>query len=264
VANDATDEEDPEPTGDTTDAKVLRLLRAAPALVGYERDRLLALPECANELVVKAAHFTMGGKIREDEALDRVRAAIEDVDRKVTASLMTPHPMPGPKAAELLLSFAWTNLGKSREDWSRRKAPASSPGSDESKNADRTLEVFGEVYADRKKRDFVRAPGDERKAADVAAEAQRHAQKLHISGGEIVRHWAKGYLADKDPFVADKDHPFALFASRIGQYGLPRSPQATPKPQAPPPPEGEPGPIPRDFVDKIRTSPTDAGKEHAA
>jgi hypothetical protein len=102
------------------------------------------------------------------------------------------------------------------------------------------LDVFAEAWSNSKGRDFVRTPADERKALDLVAPAREHSKKLRVQGREIIRHWAKGYLADEDPFVAGKDHPFALFVGRIGQYGLPgpesskpaRAPQEPPAPRA--------------------------------
>lgn len=106
------------------------------------------------------------------------------------------------------------------------------------------LETFAEVWGARKKRAFVRTHSDEKKASDLVEPAREAGQRLKLRPSVIVRHWTAGYVDDTEPFVADKDHPFALFVSRINQYGFPKGPgskrspaaiAAGPAPVGPPP-----------------------------
>ncbi len=114
------DGEDPEPTPDTTDGKVLAVLRASPPLAQCEREGL-RLTQCALDLTVEVGKFTLSGKLRDDEAMERVTAAIADVAGKVQASNATTSPLSPDKVARLLATFAYTNLGKSRDAWVAEK-----------------------------------------------------------------------------------------------------------------------------------------------
>ena len=126
-ARDEDQGEDPEPTPDTTDGKILAALRAAPPLAQCEREGL-RLAQCALDLTVEVGKFTMGGKVHDDEAMERVTAAIADVAGKVQASNATTSPLSPDKVARLLATFAYTNLGKSREAWTAEKNRGRSNG----------------------------------------------------------------------------------------------------------------------------------------
>lgn len=105
----------------------------------------------------------------------------------------------------------------------------------------RVLEVFGEVWAQRKRGVFVVSSGDEEHAATLVSLAKPHVSKPN-EGSAIVRHWAERYLADTDSFVANPEHPLRLLPSRVTKYGLPkqkRPPAAKPTAAVPvyvPPP----------------------------
>ena len=114
------DGEDPEPTSDTTDGKILAALRGAPPLARCEREGL-RLTQCALDLTVEVGKFTLSGKLRDDEAMERVTAAIADVSGKVQASNATTSPLSPDKVARLLATFAYTNLGKPRDAWAAEK-----------------------------------------------------------------------------------------------------------------------------------------------
>jgi hypothetical protein len=106
------------------------------------------------------------------------------------------------------------------------------------------LAVFGETWAAKKRRDFVKSDGDERHAATIVEAAWDHASRLKMRPRDIVRHWAERYLADTDKFVADPEHPLRLLPSRLTSYGLPKKPVPPKEPPSgstaplePPPPD---------------------------
>jgi hypothetical protein len=115
----------------------------------------------------------------------------------------------------------------------------------------RVLEVFGEVWAQRKRGVFVVSDGDDEHAATLVSLAKPHATKPN-EGSAIVRHWAERYLADADPFVANQEHPLRLLPSRVSKYGLPKAkkPQVAKAPREPEPPACAPPP---EFLKHVAT-----------
>lgn len=119
-----------------------------------------------------------------------------------------------------------TYLGNARR-YDRPERPAergSEPGATHP-DAPIVLDVFEEVWSAKKGREYVRSLSDERKAVELVAGAREAAKRLGIQPRDVIRHRVGEYLRDADPFVADKDHPFALFVVRINQYGLPKPPR---------------------------------------
>lgn len=113
-----------------------------------------------------------------------------------------------------------------------------------------TLEVFGEVWAARKRRPFVASVGDEKHAAALVEAARPHAATLRIAGREVVRFWAERYLADAERFVADQEHPLRLLPGRLTTYGTPKPRKAPPSAPtaAPAGPPAAPAPPPPDLA----------------
>jgi hypothetical protein len=142
---------------------------------------------------------------------------------------------------------AGTYLGKARQ-----YGGGASRGSDPARVTDdqrAVLTVFGEEWKARKKRDFVQSAGDEKHAAAIVEAAWEHAGRLKIRPRDVVRHWCKGYLADGDKFIADREHPLSLLPSRLTSYGLPRPP--APKPAAAPEEPLVGTPMPPGMLDSI-------------
>ena len=108
-----------------------------------------------------------------------------------------------------------------------RESPAVSP------DARAALEVFGEVWAAKKRRAFVAGVGDEKHATALVEAARQHAERLGVRPREVVRFWAEKYLADDEKFVADPEHPLRLLPSRLTSYGAPKAERPAKAPQAP-------------------------------
>lgn len=113
-----------------------------------------------------------------------------------------------------------------RPDRYRSRARDPDPDGSASSEARKVVDVFAEAWGAKKGRAFVRTEVDERKAADLVGPARDEGLRLGIPGSAVIRHRAAKYLADTDPFVADKDHPFALFVARINQYESPKPKKA--------------------------------------
>lgn len=219
------EEDDPEPTPETIDGKLLAALRASPGIVRYEQEGTLRLADCAATLAGEVASYEMGRGLPIEAGLERAFAALADVEKKVTAAALTSEPWPPARVAEKLRTFTQGNLGKSREAWEadQRRASGerpSEPGS-VSDDARVALEVFAEVWAAKKRRAFVQAVGDEKHAAALVEAARPVAAQLKIAGRDVVRFWAEKYLGDPERFVADAEHPLRLLPSRLTTYGAP-------------------------------------------
>lgn len=133
---------------------------------------------------------------------------------------------------------------EAERDQRGRPAPPHSP------DAQAVLEVFAQTWAQRKRRAFVPAAGDERHA-EVLAERARAAG--HEGDWlDVVRHWIKGYLADADKFVADPEHPLRFLPSRLTTYGLPKAPKPDRPLLAPQAPKVS-APMPEGMLDRIGT-----------
>mgnify|MGYP000955660320 CR=1 FL=1 len=107
---------------------------------------------------------------------------------------------------------------EAERDQRGRPAPPHSP------DAQAALEVFGTVWATKKRRSFVPAAGDDRHAADLAERA-RAAAPLG-TWLDVVRFWAERHLASQDRFVVDSDHALRTLGSQLTSYGLPKTPAA--------------------------------------
>lgn len=113
------------------------------------------------------------------------------------------------------------------------------------------LEVFGEAWSAKKRRDFVQAAGDEKHAAALVEAARGHAGRLKIRPREVVRFWAERYLADGDKFVADPEHPLRLLPGRLTTYGAPKRPTVEFGPSKPKEPLPEYTPPPSDMMARL-------------
>jgi hypothetical protein len=121
------EDDDPEPTSDTTNGQILVALRSHPALAQYEQEGL-RLVQCALDLTVEAGNYVLGGKIRQEDVMERVAAAISDAAGKAKASGATTSPMPPAKVAHLLTTFARANLAKPRDVWAAEKSRGRTAG----------------------------------------------------------------------------------------------------------------------------------------
>lgn len=120
------------------------------------------------------------------------------------------------------------------------------------------LVIFGDEWQHQKRRAFVAADGDEQRAAKLLAAAERAcSEHREFQPLDVVRRWAREYVRDQDPYLADREHPLALLLSRLTSYGLPkvakkppREPTAEPEQPCALPPElarfgtGGGGPVP--------------------
>ena len=86
------------------------------------------LVQCATDITTEAAKLTMAARIREDEAMERVSAAIADVDEKAQAAGATNSPLPIARVALMLTRFSRTNLAKPRDAWAAEKNRGRSGG----------------------------------------------------------------------------------------------------------------------------------------
>jgi hypothetical protein len=103
---------------------VIGWLRGSGDLTGLADGGQLDLDRCARDLVSAGDAFVMGGRLRAGEMLERLEAAVADIAREVAAAASTSQPMPPREVARKMRTFANTALGRSRDEWERRRPPA--------------------------------------------------------------------------------------------------------------------------------------------
>jgi len=162
-------------------------------------------------------------------------AATVDLARRALGAFVSRERL-GDMDARKKRERAGSYLAKARQydgEGDRRQRP-SEPGASAG-DAHVVLDVFAAVWSKKKGKDFAPTTADDRRAAELVEPAREQGRKLGVAGRDVIRHRAQEYLADREPFVADKDHPFSLFVARYNQYGLPK-----PKRTGPPPPAALP------------------------
>ena len=222
-------------------------LRESSDLAAMADAGTLDLARCARDILAAGDGFVMGGRLREEEAAERLQAAAADLAREVAAAASTSQPMPPREVARKARTFANTALAKSREEWARRGRPSGGPVSSDAREV---LAVFGEVWSARKKAPFVQSAGDEKHAGIIAETAREHADQLKIRPRDVVRHWAEQHLRSPDKFVVDSGNALRTMPMQLTAYGLPKPPRE--KPPTPPPAEPLAGaPMPPGMLDAI-------------
>lgn len=171
----------------------------------------------------------------------RAEDAVAAIDAFVTDKAATA-PEDGPTLDDFVRQGIGAYLKRAKEygDAARarqRQRDRPSEPAGVSHSARVVLDVFAEAWEKRQGTPFMKASGDDRKAAELVETARAAAERIGVRPREVVRHVAEGYMRDADPVLADKEYPFAFFAARFGQYGLPKAPKkpaAVPFASAPP------------------------------
>jgi hypothetical protein len=224
-----------QPVPVATDASLLAAVARHPMLRTLHGDRQWAL---------RAAGPLQSAACRAEDAAAAVDAFVADSAAGA--------PADGPALDDFVRGRggvgAYLKRAKQYGDDARARAARSrpsepGPGSAPSPEARVVLETFSAAWEERYERPFVATAGDERRAGELVAGAREAADRLGMRPRDVIRQSAQAYVRDAEPFLSDRDHPFALFVSRINQYPARRAAAKAPprepvpeEPYTPPPP----------------------------